>query len=171
MGMNALVRKVLTDVGIKPERFGLQWASAAEAPRFVKLITEFTQQIRDLGPIGQAEGLTPEEVKTKINIALNVLSSRKLRVGFGNATKTVRKEGDFNQEHITEVFNEKLSNSIASGLVEEGLLVALQKEPANLTSLSEQVGASKEQAEKILTALSKQGKVTQKGKKWAIAAA
>lgn len=166
-----MVSKVLTEVGIKPERFSLQWASAAEAPRFVKLITEFTQQIKDLGPIGEAEGLTPEEVKTKINIALNLLSSRKLRVGFGNATKTVRKDGDFTQEHITEVFNDKLSNSIASGLVEEGLLVALQKEPASLSSLVKQVGASKEQAEKILTTLSKQGKVAQKGKKWEIAAA
>ena len=94
MGVNGLVHKVLTEVGIRPERFNLQWASAAEAPRFVKLITDYTQQIKALGPLGQAEGLTPEEAKARVQKALNLVSDRKLRVGFGNVTKTMRLEGD-----------------------------------------------------------------------------
>ena len=172
MGVNALIKKVLAEVGIKPERFNLQWASAAEAPRFVKLITEYTQTIKELGPIGQAEGFSEEELKDKINIALSLVNNRKLRVGFGNATKTIRKEGDFSQEHIEEVIDSKLSGTITSGIVESGLLVSLEKNgPASLTALVKEVGANKEQAEKILTTLSKQGKVAQKGKKWALAEA
>ena len=62
MGVSALVKKVLKDVGIREERYSLQWASAAEAPRFVQLITKFTAQIKELGPIGQADGCDNPEM-------------------------------------------------------------------------------------------------------------
>jgi len=32
------------------QRFAIQWCSSAEAPRFAKIINEFTEQIRKLGP-------------------------------------------------------------------------------------------------------------------------
>ena len=116
MGVHALVKKVLEEIGVNPDRYNLQWASAAEAPRFVRLITDFTQQIKELGPLGQAEGLGPEELNRRIEKALKMVSDRKLRVGFGNVTKTLRKEGDFSQEHIAQVIDEKLSKTISNEL-------------------------------------------------------
>jgi F420-non-reducing hydrogenase iron-sulfur subunit len=117
MGVHGLVAKVLTEVGIRPERFNLQWASAAEAPRFVKLITTFTQQIKELGPLGQAEGLTPEEAKARVQKALDLVSDRKLRMGFGNVTKTLRQEGGkVTDELIAKTIDEKLSKTISSAL-------------------------------------------------------
>ncbi len=41
---------MLEDFGLEPERFRLEWVSASEAPRFAQLMTEFTEQIRSLGP-------------------------------------------------------------------------------------------------------------------------
>ena len=116
MGMNALVHKVLTEIGIKEERFDLQWASAAEAPRFVKLITEFTDKIKELGPLGEAEGIEPEEIKKRLDAALGAVSDRKVRMFFGTATKSIRKEGIFTQEYITGVIDEKLTKSITAAL-------------------------------------------------------
>jgi F420-non-reducing hydrogenase iron-sulfur subunit len=116
MSVHALIKKVLTESGIRPERYNLQWASAAEAPRFVRLITDFTKQVRELGPLGEAEGLSPDEVKARIDKALALVSDRKLRVGFGNVTKSLRKEGDFSEAHIAEVIEEKLSKTISGTL-------------------------------------------------------
>lgn len=114
MGVDALVRKVLRDVGIREERFSLQWASAAEAPLFVKHITSFTESMRELGPIGAAEGLTKEEVKARIQKALDAVSSQKVRISFGNATKAVRKDGIWTAEHINDIINTKMEKSLAS---------------------------------------------------------
>jgi len=117
MGVDALVKKVLTESGINPERYNLKWASAAEAPRFVKLITDFTNRIKELGPLGEAEGLKPDELKERINKALALVSDKKLRVGFGNVTKTLRKEGtQLNEEIIANTINEKLTKTITAGL-------------------------------------------------------
>ena len=111
--MDALVKKVLRDVGIREERFSLQWASAAEAPLFVKLITEFTENMKELGPIGEAEGLSPEEVRERIQKGLDAVSSQKVRVSFGNAAKAVRKDGIWTAEHIDGIINSKMEKSLA----------------------------------------------------------
>ncbi len=117
MGVNGLVKKVLAEIGINPDRFSLQWASAAEAPRFVKLITDFTMKVKDLGPLGHAEGVAPEEMQARIAKALALVSDRKLRVAFGNVTKSLRKEGNkVTNEMIASLVDEKLSKTITAGL-------------------------------------------------------
>jgi hypothetical protein len=87
MGMNSLVFNVLKETGINPERFSLQWASAAEAPRFVKLITEFTGRIKELGPLGEAEGIDPDELQSRLEKGLAAVSSRKVRMVYGNTAR------------------------------------------------------------------------------------
>lgn len=116
MGASFLIKKVLAEVGLKPERFNLQWASAAEAPRFVRLISDFTAEVKKLGPIGESEGLSPAELQKRLQTALELVEDRKVRMAFGNATKTMRKDGIFTQEHIDGVFAAKLEKALQSGL-------------------------------------------------------
>ena len=47
----AVLKDLLEFVGIEGERLNLVWVSSAEAPRFVKEMTEFTEKIRALGPL------------------------------------------------------------------------------------------------------------------------
>ncbi len=44
------IKLMLEDFGIEEERFGLEWISAAEGPRFAQVMTEFTEQVRRVGP-------------------------------------------------------------------------------------------------------------------------
>jgi F420-non-reducing hydrogenase iron-sulfur subunit len=46
-----ILEKVLSDFGIEPERLRLEWVSAAEGKKFVTVINEFTEKVRDLGPL------------------------------------------------------------------------------------------------------------------------
>jgi F420-non-reducing hydrogenase iron-sulfur subunit len=50
-----LLRMVLNDLGIEPERFRHEWVSAAEGEKFSKLVTEMTNQVRDIGPLNWKE--------------------------------------------------------------------------------------------------------------------
>jgi F420-non-reducing hydrogenase iron-sulfur subunit len=45
-----LLRKVLTQFGLEPERLRIEWISASEGDRFAKTMKEITEQIRKLGP-------------------------------------------------------------------------------------------------------------------------
>jgi F420-non-reducing hydrogenase iron-sulfur subunit len=44
------IKLMLEDFGIEQERFALEWISAAEGPRFAQVMTEFTAQVRRVGP-------------------------------------------------------------------------------------------------------------------------
>lgn len=107
-----MIRRILKEVGLNEERYALRWASAAEAPRFVQLITEFTMKMKELGPLGEAEGLSREELEQRLRHALDVISSQKVRISYGNAAKAVRKDGIWTREHIDEVVNTKMAKSL-----------------------------------------------------------
>jgi F420-non-reducing hydrogenase iron-sulfur subunit len=51
MARMPLVKRLLADLGVEPERFRHEWVSAAEAEKFSSLVTEMTEQVRALGPL------------------------------------------------------------------------------------------------------------------------
>jgi len=53
-----LTKRLLTDLGVEPERFRLEWISAAEADRLRDVMNEMTEQIKALGP---ADFAVPDE--------------------------------------------------------------------------------------------------------------
>ena len=44
---------LIKQLGVDPKRVRLEWVSASEGKRFSELITEFTNQIKELGPLKQ----------------------------------------------------------------------------------------------------------------------
>ncbi len=46
----ALVKSLLPQLGIEPERVKLEWVSAAEGQRFAQVVTDFIEEIKRLGP-------------------------------------------------------------------------------------------------------------------------
>ena len=49
-----LLRKMLGQFGVEPERLRLEWISASEGERLRDVVNEFTEQIRRLGPLHAA---------------------------------------------------------------------------------------------------------------------
>ncbi|MFX1327239.1 MAG: hydrogenase iron-sulfur subunit [Promethearchaeota archaeon] len=45
-----LHRILITQLGVDPKRVRLEWVSASEGKKFAEVITEFTNQIKELGP-------------------------------------------------------------------------------------------------------------------------
>jgi len=46
-----LLRKMLGDFGIEPERVRLEWVSASEGARFAQVVADFTKTLKELGPL------------------------------------------------------------------------------------------------------------------------
>ena len=44
------IEVMLQDMGLEPERLRLEWVSAGEGEKFAKVVTEFTDGIKKLGP-------------------------------------------------------------------------------------------------------------------------
>jgi F420-non-reducing hydrogenase iron-sulfur subunit len=46
-----LMKKLLQDLGIEPERLKLVWISASEGARFAQVVADFTNTVKQLGPL------------------------------------------------------------------------------------------------------------------------
>ncbi len=46
-----LLKDVLKEFGIEPERLRLEWISASEGDKFASVVKDMTEQVRKLGPI------------------------------------------------------------------------------------------------------------------------
>ncbi|MCD6472777.1 hydrogenase iron-sulfur subunit [Candidatus Aerophobetes bacterium] len=46
----AILKKILSYLGIDPQRVRLEWVSAAEGPKFAQVVTDFIAEIKRLGP-------------------------------------------------------------------------------------------------------------------------
>jgi len=50
-----LIKQLLSQLGIEPQRLRLEWVSAAEGQRFAQVVTEFTEELKQLGPLKKPE--------------------------------------------------------------------------------------------------------------------
>jgi F420-non-reducing hydrogenase iron-sulfur subunit len=74
-----VAKKILSYCGINPDRLAIRMMSSAEGNKFVKYVTEFTEAISKLGPLGESEHLTGEELSIKLQVARNAVEGKKLR--------------------------------------------------------------------------------------------
>jgi F420-non-reducing hydrogenase iron-sulfur subunit len=61
-----LFKQMMEDLGIDSNRLRLEWISAAEGKKFVESMNDFTEQIRDMGPLNlENVSLTNEGVENE----------------------------------------------------------------------------------------------------------
>ena len=127
-----LAERVLTYVGLNPKRVAFNQCSSAEGERFVKLVTDFNQGVRELGPLGTGDRLELPELKEKLPIAKTALAKEKLRWVAGKFAVFVtegNKYGEVFTEHEmwrtldTIVMDEVATHEILRELRQEALAV------------------------------------------------
>jgi F420-non-reducing hydrogenase iron-sulfur subunit len=60
VGRYPMMKKLLEQLGLEPGRVRLEWVSAAEGEKFQRVVTEFTEEIRALGPLGWGKQFVDE---------------------------------------------------------------------------------------------------------------
>ncbi len=108
------VHVILKHLGVDNRRFLIEWASAAEGPRFVKIITNFTEEVRKLGPLGEAEGIDQQELRDRLAKAAKAARSLKLRSALLNAAKQIVKENDYESETISSIIEKKCEKALSA---------------------------------------------------------
>ncbi len=137
-----LGRRILEDLKVNPDRLSLEWVSAAEAPRFVKVITEFTERVRDLGPLGSSEGLDVDNLKIKLKAAKMALEGKRLRMVFARQAKYKKHEGTYREIAPDHKLHAEKDKAIAKEMAANGLLLYLQDRPRPVDELAELLNIS-----------------------------
>jgi DNA-binding transcriptional ArsR family regulator len=141
----------------------LAWVSAAEAPRYVEIVTAFTEKIQSLGPLGVSEGLEREVLTFKLKAAKTLSEQEKFRWILGKKTE-FSKEGNV----YGEVFTRHELNRLLQGLITEDLKVheilqLLETRSLSVKEVAQRLGLSPKLVLKHITALRRRKLVDLKG--------
>ena len=78
LSMVRLAQKILGRLGVDPRRLRIEWVSAGEGIRFSNIMNEFGKEIKELGPLGQSEGLDPAALRTGLEEVIRLIPYIKL---------------------------------------------------------------------------------------------
>jgi hypothetical protein len=154
-----LGRRILGDLQINPDRLSLEWVSAAEAPLFVKVITGFTERVRDLGPLGESEGVDIDDLKIKLMAAKMALEGKRLRMVFARQAKYKKHEGGYRDIPPDHKLHGDIDKAMADEMAANGLLLYLQEKPRPVDELAELLDISSEDVVACFKKLQKKGLV------------
>jgi F420-non-reducing hydrogenase iron-sulfur subunit len=107
-----LTRRILAMAGLNPGRLVMRMMSSAEGNKFAEYATAFQAEIGELGPLGKTEGITPGDLKIKLQACLKALGGRKLRWVMGKIVEFTE-EGNLYGERFTEHEIGRLYDEIA----------------------------------------------------------
>ncbi|CAA7601104.1 Methyl-viologen-reducing hydrogenase, delta subunit [Acididesulfobacillus acetoxydans] len=66
LNMVLLAKKIMEHIGLNPARLRVEFMSSGDGIRFAEVMSEFGRKIKELGPLGQGEGIDEETVKSKL---------------------------------------------------------------------------------------------------------
>ena len=110
--MMHLTKKLLEQIGVNPERLMLKWVTASEGVRFAQVVNEFTQTLKELGPLGKNEGMDENELNTKLQEVtklipyIKIVKREKLALHFDNVEEY---NNLYTNDEIERLFSEVVS--------------------------------------------------------------
>ena len=66
LNMVLLCRRIMEHVGLNPERLKIEFMSSAEGILFADVMREFGNTVKELGPLGQGEGIDRSKLKSRL---------------------------------------------------------------------------------------------------------
>jgi len=156
--MVSMYKRLLKHIGINPERLRLEWVSAGEGIRFANIMNEFGNKVKDLGPLGQSEGLTLDEIKSRIEALEKLIPYIKL-VERERLRAPVRKEEAYEKFYASDEFNKLFSELIIDKLAVSQITSLLEKNPLPTGEIARILGMTPSEVSRHINNSSKQGLV------------
>lgn len=110
-----LCKRLMEHVGLSPERVKIAFMSSAEGMRFVEKVSQLSDEIKGLGPIGEKEGLDRDELSVRLEGVMNLIpyikriKREKLETRLENEDQY---EALFTSDEIEQLFREIPSYAI-----------------------------------------------------------
>jgi F420-non-reducing hydrogenase iron-sulfur subunit len=153
-----ICRRLLELIGVNPERLRLEWVSASEGIRFAEVVTDFTNKLKELGPLGTGEGIDKNGLKFRLEAVKNLLpyiklvERERLRVRFDTEEEY---NEFFTSDEVEGIFRELILDKLAISQI----MVLLREKPLSTGEISEILGLSPSEVTRHLTSSARQGLV------------
>jgi len=149
-------KKMMEQVGVDPDRLRIEWISASEGTRFAELMSDFADRLRELGPLGEGEGIGAADLKLDLDALgdlvpyIKLVEREKLRV----PTRTEEAYRAFYEsDEVDRLFRDLFAEKLAISRI----LTLLEDRPLSTREISERLGLKPSDVSRHMNSSSRQG--------------
>ena len=158
LGNVHLCKKLLDRIEVNPERLRIEFMSAGEGNLFAAFMSDFANQIKELGPLGTSEGINENVLKFKLDAVnalvpyLRLVERERLRVPLKSQEAY---EEFFAGEEVNRVFDELIGDKLAISQITS----LLREKPLSTSEISATLGLNPSEVSRHMSSSSRQGLV------------
>jgi F420-non-reducing hydrogenase iron-sulfur subunit len=147
-------KKIMEHLGLGPERLRIQFMSGAEGGLFVESVNGFVKQVKELGPLGEGEGLDEKGLKLKLEAVtglipyIRLVERERLRLP---AMAEEEYQTFFASDELKRIFDETIIEKLAIGQI----VSLLRKGPLTTGEIAQGVGLTPSEVSKHLNTSSR----------------
>jgi coenzyme F420-reducing hydrogenase delta subunit len=131
-----MLKKLLALTGFEPDRLRLEWVSASEGQRFAEVVTEFTEQIKKLGPSPLSGKKPDDRILENLQAATNAASDFRLRVLVGRERELTEKCNVYEEKIPQEEFDSILDEVVKAEYVRHKIHLLTRAQPLSVRALA-----------------------------------
>jgi len=153
-----ITKRILEHIGLNPERLRIEFMTGADGNLLAEYTDDFSKKVKELGPLGKAEGIDKKELKFKLEAArklvpyMRLVERERLRVPVkSKETYTEFFESSEINALIDEIFSEKLTIS--------QIMLLLKAKPLSTSDISEKLGLNPSDVSRHMISSSRHGLV------------
>jgi coenzyme F420-reducing hydrogenase delta subunit len=155
-----MLKKLLALTGVGSDRLELEWVSASEGQRFAQMVTEFTDQIKKLGP-SPVSGKNPNlKVLENLQAAKNAASDFRLRVLVGRERELTEKNNVYEEKIPQEEFDAVLDSAVEAEFIRHKIHLLTRGRPLPVKALAEATELKPAEVLKHIVAMRRRNMIT-----------
>jgi len=142
-------KKIMDHLGLRPERLRIRFMSGAEGGLFVESVNAFVKKVKELGPLGEGEGIDEKGLKFKLETVtglipyIRLVERERLRLP---AMEEEEYQTFFASDELKRIFDETIIEKLAIGQI----VSLLRKGPLTSAEIAQGVGLTPSEVSKHL---------------------
>jgi coenzyme F420-reducing hydrogenase delta subunit len=158
LGNTYLCRKIMEHIGLNPERLRIAFMSSGDGILLAEVINDFTNKIKELGPLGKNEGEDENGLKVKLEAVRKLVPYIKL-VERERLRVPSKSEEAYNKFFTSDEFNDLFNDLIVNKLAISQIMLLLGERPLSTGEISEILGLNPSEVSRHMNISSRQGLV------------
>jgi coenzyme F420-reducing hydrogenase delta subunit len=158
LGNTYICKNIMERIGLNPERLSIEFMSGGDGNRLADVVNSFTDKVKELGPLGEAEGIDKNELRDALTAVrkmvpyLRLVEREKLRV-------PVKSEQAYHEFYTSEEVARLFDQLIGDNLAISRIVSLLRAKPLTTGEISEILGLNPSEVAKHMNSSSRQGLV------------
>ena len=153
-----ITRKIMEHLGLNPKRLRVEFISSSDGNLLAELTDDFCTQIKEIGPLGKAEGFDAKALQLKLEAVNKLVPYIKL-VERERLRQPVKSKAAYDKFFTSSELDELFNELIADKMSLSQIMLLLKESPLTTGEISKMLGLSPSDVAKYMGDSSRQGLV------------